>query len=151
MIAEGALANPLLYLSLNFKKNQTEYYAALQRVRTHGDWENWLEFYLEGVEQVSTEATGTANKLLAMFDKHRALIKGLGRAAGTALNLHDVFKKRCFLSVPEAQKELRSTFPATNGAMGNLIKLGFVKEITGKQRNRIFSYEPYLKTLQEGT
>jgi len=149
MISEGALAHPLLYLSLYFKKNREEYYATLQRIRTHGDWERWLQFYLEGVEQVSTEATSTANKLLVMFEKHRVQIKGLGRASATALNLHDIFKKRCFLSVPEAQRELRSTFPATNDAMGNLSKLGFVKEITGKQRNRIFSYAPYLKALQE--
>ncbi|HXT01482.1 MAG TPA: Fic family protein [Elusimicrobiota bacterium] len=151
LIAEGALANPLLYLSLHFKKNRTEYYAALQRVRTHGDWENWLTFYLEGVEQVATEATGTANKLLVMFEKHRGQIKGIGRASATALHLHDLFKKRCFLSVTEAQRELDTTFPAVGAAMTNLIKLGFVKEITGKQRNRIFSYEPYLKTLLEGT
>ena len=151
MTTEGALSRPLLYLSLYFKKNRTDYYDCLQRIRTHGDWENWLSFYLDGVEEVSTQAAGTANKLVALFDKHRDQIKNLGRASGTALKLHDVFKKRCFLSVPEAQKELGSTFPATNDAMANLIKLGFVKEITGKQRNRIFSYEPYLKTLQEGT
>lgn len=150
MIAEGALSRPLLYLSLYFKKNRTEYYDCLQRIRTHGDWENWLIFYLSGVEEVSAQAAGTANKLVSLFDKHRALIK-LGRASATALNLHDIFKKRCFLSVSEAQKELGATFPATNDAMANLIKLGFVKEITGKQRNRVFSYEPYLKAMQEGT
>lgn len=151
MIADGALTHPLLYLSLHFKRNRTEYYEALQRVRTHGDWENWLIFYLEGVEQVSSQAATTADKLLAMFDKHRTQIQGIGRASATAVNLHDIFKKRCYLSIPEAERELHATFPAASAAMTNLVKLGFVKEITGKSRNRVFSYEPYLKTLQEGT
>ena len=151
LIVDGALSHPLLYLSLHFKKHRSEYYEALQRVRTHGDWEGWLIFYLEGVEQVSTQAASAADKLLAMFEKHRVQIKRIGRAAATALNLHDVFKRRCFLSVKEAERELGATFPATSGAMNNLIKLGFVKEITGKSRNRVFSYELYLKALQEGT
>lgn len=148
MVADGALSHPLLYLSLHFKRHRADYYEALQRVRTHGDWESWLIFYLEGVEQVSIQAASTADKLLAMFEKHRGQIKGIGRASATALNLHDIFKKRCFLSVTEAERELDATFPATNSAMMNLVKLGFVKEITGKSRNRVFSYEPYLKTLQ---
>lgn len=150
MIADGAISQPVLYLSLYFKKHRSAYYDALQGVRTNGDWETWLRFYLEGVEEVSTQAAGTANKLVTMFEKHRHEIKQLGRAAGTAHALHDSFKKRCFLSIPAAQKDMGLTFPATNDAMANLVKLGFVKEITGKQRNRVFSYEPYLKALQEG-
>lgn len=150
MIAEGAITQPVLYLSLYFKKNRQDYYDALQRVRTHADWENWLAFYLQGVEDVSTQAAETANKLVKMFAVHREQIKKIGRAAGTALALHDLFQKHCFLSVSAAQKGLGSTFPATSASMQHLLKLGFVKEITGKQRNRVFSYDPYLKTLQEG-
>lgn len=149
LIADGAITHPILYLSLHFKRHRSAYYEALQRVRTHGDWEGWLVFYLEGVEEVSLQAARTADKLLAMFEKHRAQIKGIGRASATALNLHDIFKKRCFLSISEAERELRATFPAASSAMNNLIKLGFVKEITGRSRNRVFSYEPYLKTLQD--
>lgn len=151
MIAEGAISQPVLYLSLYFKNHRTEYYETLQRVRTHAAWEAWIDFYLQGVEEVSSEAAETANKLVKMFEQHRAQIKTLGRAAGTALALHDLFKKHCFLSVSAAQKGLNSTFPATSASMEKLVKLGFVKEITGKQRNRVFSYTPYLKTLQEGS
>lgn len=150
MIAEGAISQPVLYLSLYFKKHRATYYDALQAVRTNGDWETWLAFYLEGVEEVSNQAAATADKLVTLFERHRQEIKTLGRAAGTALALHDLFKKHCFLSVPVAQRELTATFPAINGAMTNLLKLGFVKEITGKRRNRVYSYAPYLKTLQEG-
>ncbi|MFA5137745.1 MAG: Fic family protein [Elusimicrobiota bacterium] len=149
MIADGAITQPVLYLSLFFKKHRTTYYDALQRVRTHGDWENWLLFFLQGVDEVSTEATNTAILLVRMFERHRAEIKTLGRSAGTALSLHDLLMKHCFLSLPTAQKGIKATFPATSQAMARLVKLGFVKEITGKRRNRVFSYDPYLKALQE--
>ena len=150
MIAEGAISQPVLYLSLYFKKHRETYYAALQRVRTDADWEGWLSFYLQGVEEVSTQAATTADKLVKLFELHRGQIKTLARASGSALRLHDLFTKRCFLSVSEAQRELKSTFPATSAAMARLLRLGFVKEITGKRRNRVFSYAPYLKILQEG-
>jgi len=150
MIAEGAISSPLLYLSLYFKTRRTEYYEALQRVRTDGDWEGWLEFYLDGVFEVANKASDAAAKLVGIFREHAAAIEGLGRSRDTALRVHDLFKKRCILSLPVVSKELGVSFPTANKTLGKLQQLGFVKEITGKQRHRVFSYEPYLRMLQEG-
>lgn len=151
LCAEGALSQPLLYLSLFFKQHRTEYYDALQRIRAEGDWESWLIFYLSGVEEVSQLATETAKKLIAMFEQHRQQIQKIGKAAGSALRVHDLLKKHVILSLPAVEKELNLSFPAVTKAMLNLEKLGFVREFTGKQRNRHYSYEPYLKILAEGT
>lgn len=151
LCAEGVLSQPLLYLSLFFKQHRMEYYNALQRIRTEGDWEGWLVFYLSGVEEVSQQATETAKKLITMFEQHRQQIQQIGKAAGSALRVHDLFKKRVILSLPTAQTELHLSFPAVNKAMMNLQKLGLVQEFTGKQRNRLFCYDPYLKVLAEGT
>lgn len=150
MIVEGALSSPLLYLSLHFKSHRQEYYDTLDRVRTHGDWEGWLAFYLDGVSEVSDQAIATATKLVALFKEHAAAIQGLGRAKHSALRVHELLKKRCIVSVPVASKELGLTFPAVNKALKNLQGLGFVKEISGKQRHRVFSYVPCLETLQTG-
>lgn len=150
MIAEGVLSSPLLYLSLYFKVQRTEYYEALQRVRTNGDWEGWLAFYLDGIAEVANQASDTATKLVGIFKEHGAAIETLGRARFTALKVHDLFKKRCILSLPVISKELDVSFPTANKTLGKLQQLGFVKEITGKQRHRVFSYEPFLKMLQEG-
>jgi Fic family protein len=150
MIAEGALSSPLLYLSLYFKIRRTEYYEALQRVRTDGDWEGWLKFYLDGIAEVAGQASDTATKLLGIFREHSATIEGIGRSKGTAMKVHELFKKRCVLSIPVVSKELGVSFPTANKALGKLLQLGFVKEITGKQRHRVFSYAPYLQLLQEG-
>ncbi|MCX6908322.1 MAG: Fic family protein [Verrucomicrobia bacterium] len=149
--AEGALVHPLLYLSLYFKQHRAAYYDLLQRVRTHGEWERWLKFYLAGIEEVSTGAADTAKKLLALFDRHRQQIQQLGKAASSALRVHDLLRERVVLSLAVAAKELNVSFPTVNKAMLNLEKLGFVKEFTGRQRNRLFSYEPYLKILRQGT
>ncbi|OGR57034.1 MAG: cell filamentation protein Fic, partial [Elusimicrobia bacterium GWA2_69_24] len=97
MIAEGALSSPLLYLSLYFKVRRAEYYEALQRVRTDGDWEGWLAFYLDGIAEVANQASDTAAKLTGIFREHAAAIEGLGRSKATALRVHDLFKKRCVL------------------------------------------------------
>lgn len=151
LCAEGALTQPLLYLSLFFKQHREEYYSALQRIRTHGDWEGWLKFYLSGVKDVSDQASLTAKKLITMFEQHREQIQKLGKGAGSALRVHDLLKRRVILSLPIACAELHLSFPAVNKAMANLQKLGLVREFTGKQRNRLFSYDPFLKVLTENT
>lgn len=151
LCAEKALSEPLLYLSLYFKKNRKAYYEMLQRVRANGDWEGWLEFFFEGVETVGLEAETTARKLLSMFEEHRYKIQKLGKAASTALRIHEFFKKHIIVSLPAASRELELSFPAANKAMLNLIKLGLVKEFTGKRRHRLFSYDPYLHVLTQGT
>lgn len=151
LCAEGALSQPLLYLSLFFKQHRTEYYDSLQRIRTQGDWESWLKFYLTGVEEVSLQAAATAKKLLVMFDRHRQQIQGLGRGASSALRVHDLLKERGVLSLANAAKILELSFPTVSSAMARIEKLGFVREFTGKQRNRLFSYQPYVEMLAEDT
>ena len=151
LCAEKAISEPLLYLSLFFKEHRKAYYEALQRVRTEGDWEGWLEFFLTGVETVAEEANTTARKLFLMFEEHRRKIQTLGKPASTALRVHDFLKKHVIVSLPAASKELELSFPTVSKAMLNLQKLGFVREFTGKRRHRLFSYDAYLKTLTQGT
>jgi Fic family protein len=150
LCAEGVLTQPLLYLSLFFKQNRDTYYEVLQRIRTAGDWEGWLKFYFTGVAEVSNQASDTAKKLLSMFQEHRGRIETLGPAATSALRVHELMKKRVLLSLPTACAELGLSFPAVSKAFANLEKLGLVREFTGKQRNRIFSYDPYLSVITEG-
>jgi len=151
LCAEKALSEPLLYLSLYFKQRREDYYAILQRVRTHGEWEAWLSFYLEGVEEVADQASATAKKLVHLFERDREKIQGLGRAAPTALRVHDLLKRRAIISPAAAQKDLKLTFPPICKALTNLQKLGIVRESTGKQTHRVYAYDSYLKTLQEET
>jgi Fic family protein len=123
----------------------------LQRIRTEGDWEGWLEFFLSGVEEVSSGAERTAKKLFAMFEQHRVKIQKIGKGASTALRVHEFLKKHAIASLPVVSKELELSFPAVNKAAKNLQTLGLVKEFTGRRRHRLFSYAGYLNILTEGT
>ncbi len=150
MCAEDALSEPLLYLSLYFKQHRETYYAHLQRIRTHGDWESWIRFFLEGVRTIATEAVATAQAAMAMFDRDRHRIRDdIGRAAGSALQVHDVLMGHPITSVAQAVRRTQLSAPTVGKALDNLTALGLVRELTGKQRNRLFAYSPFLALLSD--
>lgn len=148
---DKVLSEPSLYLSLYFKVHRPEYYDHLQRVRTNGDWEGWLRFFLTGVAETATEATEAAQKLWTLFDEDRRRIQEQGKIAGTALRVHDLLQQRPIISVTAACKALDLTHPAVNKSLRKLEGMNIVQEITGRQRNRIFAYEGYIQILSEGT
>jgi len=83
-----------LYLSLYFKANRDSYYELLQRVRTDGDWEAWLDFFLRGVIETTEQATNTAKKIMGQFTADRTKVEALGRPAASALRVYAVLQKR---------------------------------------------------------
>ena len=147
----GVLQKPILYLSLYLKQNRDRYYRLLDEVRRTGDWEAWLAFFLDGVRQTADGAVSTARRLVELFQKDRDRIQGGGRAAGSALRVHEVLKARPLVSLQKASRRARISFPAAASAMTLLMKLGVARELTGKRRNRVFGYDRYLKVLGEGT
>lgn len=151
LCAEGMISRPLLYLSLYFKQHKKEYYNVLQRVRTHGEWEKWLEFYLKGVAEVAEQAASTALKLRKLFENDRERIRALGKKSSVALQVYDLITKKPMLSPIEAKKNLKVSYPALTRALQNLQGLGIVREKTGKKTYQLYVYDNYLKILSEGT
>lgn len=151
LCAEGVITRPLLYLSLYFKQRRAEYYSALQKIRTDGEWENWLLFYLKGVAEVAEQAGTTALRLRKLFNGHREKIKTLGKKSATAMQVYDMLTKRPLLSPIEAKNKLKISYPALMRALQNLQTLGIVREKTGKKTYQLYVYEDYLKILAEGT
>jgi Fic family protein len=151
LCAKGAMKDPLLYLSLYFKANRNKYYDHLQRVRTHGAWEEWLEFFLEGVETTSKQAAETAKKVLSLFSADRRKIQRLGRAASSALRVHEYMQRKPVASIGVAAKSLKLSVPTITVALNHLVRLGVVEEITGKRRDRLFTYSRYFNIVSEGT
>lgn len=151
LVADGALPHPFFYISLYFKKHRTDYYESLQRIRTHGDWEGWVRFFLVGAEAVADEATSTAESLSELFATDRAKIESLGRAAPSALRIFDLLRDRILISSTRAAETLGLTWPTVQAAIERLESLGIVKEVTGKRRDRIYAYEKQLRVLDEGT
>lgn len=151
LCAEGAITEPILYLSLYFKTHRQEYYDWLQKVRTEGDWEGWLKFFLTGVMETAEQATQSARLILRLFEADRTRIETLKKAASSALRVHQLMQTKPLLLIPQAAKTLDLTAPTVTQSLEHLQKLGIVKEITGKKRGRIFAYSAYLAILNQGT
>lgn len=146
----GMLSQPLLYLSLYFKTHRSRYYALLQRVRTHGDWEAWLEFFLDGVFETATQATTAAREILALFAANHEEISKLGRPAASALRIHRFLQERPIITVPAAVEAIGIAPPTVRRSLGHLERMGLIREVTGRRRGRTFVYEAYWQILNRG-
>jgi Fic family protein len=151
LVVDGVLSQPFLYLSLYLRERRNEYYDALERIRTHGDWEGWIRFYLMGVELVANQAADTTRALLDLYQRDRARVQSLGKAAGSALDVYDVLQRRIVVSIPRAAKEAGVTWPTANAALQRLARLGMVAETSGRRRNRLYTYTRQLEILDRGT
>ncbi len=146
------LSEPLLYLSLYFKQHRTVYYELLDRVRTHGDWEAWTDFFLEGVRDTAAAAVQTAQRLGALFaaDIQRVQQGGSSAATASALRALAALRQRPLTSLKHLATSSGLSFPTASKAVQTLANLGVVQERTGQRRNRIFAYTAYLDVLNEG-
>jgi Fic family protein len=145
------LREPLLYLSLYLKQNRSSYYELLDGVRSDGDWERWLAFFAQGVRTTAEGAVTTAHALARMFQQDRDKIQQMGRSASSALRVHEAFRQRPVASIDRLVRQTRLTVPTVTAALRGLESAGIVREITGRKRNRLYSYESYLALLQQGT
>jgi Fic family protein len=148
---DGVLERPLLYLSLYFKQRREEYYARLERVRSEGDWEGWLMFFAAGVVEVAENAVATAKRLADLIQRDRERVRGVGRGAPTALQVHEALQREPVTTIPRLVARTRLSVPGATAALERLVALDLVREVTGRQRNRVYSYASYVSLFSEGT
>ncbi len=152
MLAAGnVLSQPLLYLSLHLKTHRSQYYELLNRVRSHGEWEAWLDFFLQGVKDVAEQASDMARNIQRLHASDRQKIEQLGRPAASALRVYLHLQQRPVMAVGRTAKAIGVSAPTVTKSLEHLRQLGIVKEITGRQRDRVFRYEAYVALLNEGT
>ena len=147
----NVLREPLLYLSLYLKTHRDRYYELLQKVRTEGVWEEWLEFFLEGIVYTAEEASKTAAKMRQLFREDGVRIQGLGKASGTAMQVHNYLQANPISKIRNIASRTSKTVAAVALAIANLQQLGIVTEATGRRRNRIFIYQRCLDLIGRGT
>ncbi len=150
LCARRALAAPILYLSLFLKQNRQTYYDLLTRVRENGDWEAWLAFFLQGIRETADQALETAQRILRLYEQDRTRIAELGRPAGSALRVFQYAQTRPILSIKAAAARTGLAFATVGTALEHLRELGIFRELTGRQRSRLFVYSSYLAILDEG-
>lgn len=148
----GVLHKPVLYLSHYFKRHRQTYYDLLQAIRDRGAWEDWLQFFLRGVAEVSTQAADTSRRILALREAHRAQIaQHLGYSAGNGHRVLERLYERPIVSVNDVRALTGTTYPAANGLVERLVKIGILSEITGQARNRRYRYDAYVRLFDEPT
>jgi Fic family protein len=145
------LIHPLLYLSLFFKRHQAEYYRRLSAVRTDGDWEGWLDFFLDGVATVSDETVMTARDLFLTVSSDRERVLQESTTSVAALRLFEALPIRPMITVATAMRTLDTTKPTAGRAIEVLRAAGVLVERTGRRRDRSFVYQKYLDQLSVGT
>jgi Fic family protein len=154
LVSSGVLERPWLYVSLHFKRHRSTYYELLQRVRTHGEWETWLLFYLDGITRIADEAVDKIRELLRLFERDRKAVEGSRSgsmyqrvALQSNLDVYEYLRRRIAIRIPEAAEACRTTKPTVKRALDDLEKLGIAQEVTGKPRNRVYVYREYLEIL----
>jgi Fic family protein len=151
LCAAGVLGEPILYLSLYFKQHRTAYYDLLDRVRAKGDWETWLEFFLTGVRDTAEQAAIAARRILAVFEDHQRKLEALGRPGASALRVFEHMQRNPIASIPTTARRIGISAPTVAKSLEHMRQMGIVREITGRQRHRLFVYDAYLAILNEGT
>ena len=147
----GLLASPLLYLSLAFKRHRQEYYRRLNQVRTKGDWEGWTSFFLECVRESAEDGINTAHRLFELLGKDRRIVINHEAATIPAVRLFDLLPDHPMTTLPMAMELLEISKPTAAKAIDALCQAGVLHEITGKRRDRIYSYQAYLNVLAKET
>jgi Fic family protein len=145
------LTKPLLYLSLFFKRHRDDYYRRLNAVRVDGDWEGWLDFFLDGVATIADEAVASARELFALVAEDRARVLASEGMSIGALRLFELLPRHPIVTVASVMKMLDTTKPTAGRAVELLVEAGVLVEMTGKRRDRAYAYRAYLDRLKVGT
>jgi len=139
------MQTPVLYISHYFKKHRQAYYERLQAVRDNGDWEGWLKFFLNGINEVAQEATETSRKIVDLREQHRRVItQHFSRVAANALNVLELLYEKPIIKVQDIVDLTQVSYTAANNLMTKFVEHGLLNEVTGNSRNRQFRYGPYI-------
>lgn len=150
LAVDGLMREPMLYLSLHFKEHRSTYYELLNAVRQSGEWEAWLEFFSDAVIASATQAATSAKRLLDIASADGVRIAALGRAAGSAMAIHQALQRHPIATAASLVTATGITAATVNKALVHLERIGIVAELTQRQRGRVFCYERYTEVLNEG-
>jgi Fic family protein len=147
LCAEEVLREPVLYLSLFFKKHRRLYYDRLNETRESEGWTAWLDFFLQGVRDTANQAARTAGNIDRLFNADKEKIERFGRGAASALMVYRYAQANPLFSIKNAARAMKVSFPTASAAVDRMIEAGILRESSGKRRGRLFLYESYLNIL----
>ncbi|NOV29761.1 Fic family protein [Methylomonas sp. ZR1] len=143
----GLLPEPLLYLSGYLKQHQSEYYRRLSAIRSEGDWEGWVSFFLEAVAVAATDAERNIVAIASLIAADRRRLLAATKVGPASYRLFEVLPMMPRFSIEQVRQKLNTTFPTATAAVKVLEELGIVVEFTGLKKNRSYSYQSYIDLL----
>src|SRR5580692_4264077 len=149
LCAEEVLREPVLYLSLFFKKHRRLYYDRLNGTRGSEDWTEWLDFFLQGVRDTANQAARMAGSIDKLFQVDKEKIERFGRGAASALLIYRYAQANPLFSIRSSAREMKVSFPTASAAVMRMAEAGILQEANGKRRGRLFLYESYLNILNK--
>lgn len=148
LLSDGILESPVLYLSLFLKSNRVEYYDRLSEVRKNGNYEQWIKFFLRGVEETCKDATNT---ILAMNSLIKKDEEKLQLKTSSQRKIFQYLQEHPIIDIKSTSKNLNLSFNTVSNMVQKMKELGMLKETTNKSRDRIFEYSEYVNLLKSGT
>jgi Fic family protein len=145
------LSKPLLYLSFYLKKNRAEYYNLLNKVRTDGEWEKWIKFFLKGISETSDEAAKTAKEIINLKEDLITKLYENSVSSVFAVKLIDLLFQTPLLDAKIVTEKFKISKVAANKLIKTFKTIGILKEITGKQRYQKYLFKDYVDLIARGT
>ena len=151
LMEKKVLTTPALYISYFLKKNRVEYYDRMTEVRTKGNYEQWVKFFLQAIMESAEDATATIDELIVLHDANVTIISKLGRAAKNAILVFNYLESNPIIEIRKTAEALGITFNTASSAVSRLVDAGILFQTSDTSRNRTFAYEAYLDILRKGT
>lgn len=151
LMQEGLLAKPVLYVSYFLKKNQVEYYDRMSEVRRTGNYEQWVRFFLEAVDEAAKDALASGRRLVEMHERNAAKVEAIASRSDTNRRLFAHLEAHPIVTVGGVSEALGVSFATASAAVKRLVGEGILTQTTNAARNRVFAYEEYLAELRRGT
>lgn len=146
----GLISQPWLYLSAYFEAHRTTYYDHLLSISQNGEWESWLAFFMEGIQDQSDDAVARIESLQRLRSKFHEMVKG-ERTSVRLVQAFDVLLERPILSVRQLEAAMDIPYRSAQRYIEKLEQLGALREVTGRARNRIYQADKIISALESPT
>ena len=151
LVEQKLLSHETLYISYFLKRNRTEYYDRLTEVRTKGNFEQWIKFFLLATYESAEDAILTIEQLNRLHDRNYEAVFNKRKPTKTLLKLFNYIEASPIIDIKKTSKELKVSFNAASNAINKLVSLGILSQTENVRRSRIFAYEEYLEILRKDT
>ena len=146
------LTKPLLYLSYYFKMKRDEYYDKLTRIRTEGDWEGWIKFFLDGVACVAEEAMSSANEIIDLLENIAETLTEKYPSNNNYQRLLNTLFEMPLITKKDVKEALDVSYPTASMLVETFEDLGYLSDTTPNQnRNKVYLFRDYINIIERGT